>query len=218
MNAPLPREAPAVHGAIYTVGHSNHSIERFLELLSAHAIQAIADVRSHPYSRFSPQFSLKRLSASLEDARVAYLFLGRELGARSDDPTVVVDGKVDYRRLAKTIRFQDGLARVVDAAANARVALMCAERDPLECHRAILVCPELAARGVESQHIREDGRLESRAELEARLLHAADTGGEHRTRDLFPDLSTDRDERVALAYLRRGRQIAFTVASPREPR
>jgi uncharacterized protein (DUF488 family) len=195
--------------SVYTIGHSNHPIERFLDLLARHEIAGIADVRSHPYSRFSPQFSLKRLSASLEAAGIAYLFFGRELGARSDDPATVVDGRVDYDRLARTQRFQDGLGRVADTAANARIALMCAERDPFECHRAILVCPALAARGIESQHIREDGRLESRAELEARLLDSA--GPAQRTGDLFPDLSTDRDERVALAYRRRGVQIAFRV-------
>jgi uncharacterized protein (DUF488 family) len=206
----------ATHRGVYTIGHSNHSIEKFLELLARHSIEAVADVRSHPHSRFNPQFSLKRLRASLEDAEVAYLFLGRELGARSDDPALVVDGKVDYGRLARTPRFQDGLARVAAAAAAARVALLCAERDPLECHRAILVCPELAARGVDAQHIREDGRLESRTELETRLLAAVDREEEHRTGDLFPELRADRDERIAAAYRRRGREIAFARPKSRD--
>jgi uncharacterized protein (DUF488 family) len=200
---------------VYTIGHSNHPIERFLELLRMHGVEAIADVRSHPYSRFSPQFSLKRLSAALEDAGIAYLFLGRELGARSDDPSVYVDGKVDYARLASTPRFDEGIARVTGAAGLARVALMCAERDPLDCHRAVLVCPALAARGFSAQHIREDGRLESRAELEARLLDAAGSDGDEPTPDLFPELRHDREQRIAEAYRRRGRQIAF---SPRPPR
>jgi uncharacterized protein (DUF488 family) len=211
MSTAMAHPGAGSNTGVYTIGHSNHPIEKFLELLRMHSVDAIADVRSHPYSRFNPQFSLKRLSASLEEAGVAYLFLGRELGARSDDPSVVVDGKVDYGRLAKTLRFQDGLARVAVAARQARVALMCAEKDPLECHRAILVCPELAARGVSSQHIREDGRLESRAELETRLLAAAGAQAKHLTGDLFPDLRTDRDEQIALAYRRRGRQIAFSV-------
>lgn len=204
-------EHAAPRACVFTVGHSNHPIERFLELLRQHGIEAIADVRSHPHSRFNPQFSLKRFRDALEGAGVAYLFLGRELGARSDDPTVVVDGKVDYGRLAKTPRFEEGLTQVIDAVAHARVALLCAERDPLECHRAILVCPALAARGVESQHIREDGRIESRAELETRLLGTADADESQRSGDLFPELRTDRDERVALAYRRRGRQIAYQV-------
>jgi uncharacterized protein (DUF488 family) len=197
--------------AIYTVGHSNHAIEKFLDLLRMHEVEAVVDVRSHPYSRFNPQFSQKRLSASLEAAGVAYLFLGRDLGARSDDPSLVVDGKVDYGRLAKTARFQDGVARVAQAASQARVALLCAERDPLECHRAILVCPELAARGIVAhRHIREDGRIESRAELEARLLEAVERGDDApATRDLFDDHLAERDARLARAYRRRGRQLAF---------
>jgi uncharacterized protein (DUF488 family) len=208
---PDPREASRT---VYTIGHSNHPIERFLELLRMHAVEAIADVRSHPHSRFNPQFSLKRLRAALEDAGVAYLFLGRELGARSNDPGVYVDGKVDYGRLARTPRFEEGVARVCGAADIARVALMCAERDPIECHRAILVCPALHARGVDARHIREDGRLESRAELEARLLDAA---GSHEgmTQDLFPELREDRERRIAEAYRRRGRQIAFSTPNPR---
>lgn len=207
---PDPSESSA-NRCVYTIGHSNHPIERFLELLRTNAVEAIADVRSHPYSRFNPQFSLKRLSAALEDAGIAYLFLGRELGARSDDASVYVDGKVDYARLARTPRFQEGVARVSDAANLARVALMCAERDPLECHRAILVCPALAARGFDAQHIREDGRLESRAQLEARLLDAVRSDDEGPTRDLFPELRNDRDRRISEAYRRRGRQIAFAA-------
>jgi uncharacterized protein (DUF488 family) len=204
-----------VAAQVYTIGHSNHPIEEFLRLLAAHGIEAIADVRSRPYSRFNPQFSQKRFSAALEQHGIAYLFLGRELGARNDDPTLVVDGRVDYGRLAKTPRFQDGLARVEEAATRARVALMCAERDPLDCHRAILVCPELAVRGVGALHVREDGRLESRAELETRLLAAVAPDGEPRTADLFPDLRDHESEQLRRAYRTRGRQIAFRATPSR---
>jgi uncharacterized protein (DUF488 family) len=201
--------------SVLTIGHSNHPIENFVELLRAHAVDAIVDVRSHPYSRFNPQFSQKRLAASLESAGVAYLFLGRELGARSDDPATIVDGKVDYGRLAKTARFAEGIERVVAAASRARVALMCAERDPFDCHRAILVCPALAARAVTAEHIREDGRIESRAELETRLLASSAAADEPVIGDLFPETRADRDARIARAYRRRGRQIAFSVPRSR---
>lgn len=211
MSTPDARGGAGPGRRVYTIGHSNHAIETFLELLHRHSIEAIADVRSHPYSRFNPQFSQKRFRDSLEHAGVAYLFLGRELGARSDDPALIVDGKVDYGKLAKTPRFEDGLARVEAAASQARVALMCAERDPLDCHRAILVCPELAARGVDACHVREDGRIESRVELETRLLAAVAADGVQHTADLFPEIRAERDERVVLAYRRRGRQIAFAV-------
>jgi uncharacterized protein (DUF488 family) len=190
---------------VYTVGHSNHPIEKFLDLLRAHEVTAIADVRSHPYSRFAPQFGAKRLGASLEAAGMRYELLGRELGARSSDEACLVDGRVDYERLARTAPFAQGIDRVAAAIERERVALLCAERDPLDCHRAILVCRELARRAIDSTHIREDGRLEKRAELETRLLDAFGADGQ--------DLFGDREALLEAAYRRRGRQIAYAPRS-----
>jgi uncharacterized protein (DUF488 family) len=186
---------------VYTIGHSNHPIDKFLDLLRAHDVSAIADVRSHPYSRFNPQFGAKRLAAALATAGIRYELLGRELGARSTDEACLVDGRVDYGRLARTPPFAQGLDRVAGAAQRERVALLCAERDPFDCHRAILVCRELARRAIDSKHIREDGRLETRAELETRLLDAF--GADE------PGLFGDRDALVDAAYRCRGRQIAY---------
>lgn len=186
---------------VYTIGHSNHPLDKLVGLLTQHGVNAVADVRSHPYSRFNPQFNRKTLSASLTDAEISYSFLGRELGARSDDDTCYVDGKVQYELLARTSLFQAGLAQVARDAAEQRVALLCAEKDPLTCHRAILVCPHLEAHGIIAQHIREDGRLESRDEFLLRLL------GELRLEQ--HDMFRDRDELLAEAYRRRGREIAY---------
>jgi uncharacterized protein (DUF488 family) len=192
---------------VYTIGHSNHPIDKFIDLLRAHRVNAIADVRSHPYSRFNPQFGAKALSAALTSAGIRYEMLGRELGARSTDAACLVDGKVDYERLARTALFAEGLDRIADAAKHERVALLCAERDPCDCHRAILVCRELARRAIDSTHIREDGRLETRDELETRLLEAF--GAEEN------DLFGDREARVEAAYRRRGRQIAYAPRGAR---
>jgi uncharacterized protein (DUF488 family) len=186
---------------VYTIGHSNHPIEKFIALLRAHSVARVADVRSHPYSRFNPQFGAKRLAAVLEETGIAYEFLGRELGARSTDESCMVDGKVEYARLARTAPFTRGLERIAAAAALERVALLCAEKDPFDCHRAILVCRELLALSVDARHIREDGRLEGRAELDARVLAAAGAT----SRDLF----VAEADRLAAAYRHRGGEIAF---------
>ena len=186
---------------VCTIGHSNHPFEKFLELLRAHGVTEVADVRSHPVSRFAPQFGAKRLSAALEAAGIAYSFVGQELGARSNDPACVVDGRVDYERLARTPRFAQGLERVAASAQRGRVALLCAERDPFDCHRAILVCRALLERGVDAKHIRENGAIESRAVLDARVLAELDA----RERDLFAGDS----ELLAAAYRQRGRRIAY---------
>jgi uncharacterized protein (DUF488 family) len=186
---------------VYTIGHSNHSQEAFIGLLAAYHVNAIADVRSHPYSRFNPQFNKENLQDLLRQAGLAYVFLGRELGARPKDPSCYVDGRVQYERLARTILFQEGLARIIQGAHAYRIALMCAEKDPLTCHRAILVCRELQSSGIGAQHILEDGRIENHPEATARLL--AELGfTDH-------DLFRNREEMISDAYDLRGKEIAY---------
>src|SRR5262249_22936578 len=143
--------------------------EQFVGLLRQHGITAVADVRSNPYSRYNPQFNRENLQKALADAGVAYRFLGEELGARSDDPNCYEGGKVRYDKLAETPAFQRGLQRVRSGMKEHRIALMCAEKEPLECHRTILVSRHLAALGLDVQHIHVDGTLESHREAIERL-------------------------------------------------
>ena len=156
---------------IYTVGHSNHPIERFIGLLQAHGITALADVRSTPYSRFNPQFRREKLQAALAAVGIQYVFLGEELGARSNDPAVYdADGRVSYALLAKTDLFRRGIARLKTGMADHRISIMCAEREPLDCHRTILVSRELAREGVPVTHILADGSLETHDHAMERLI------------------------------------------------
>src|SRR5882757_11495661 len=156
---------------IYTVGHSNHPIERFLGLLQPYGITAVADVRSTPYSRFNPQFRREKLQAALAGVGIQYVFLGEELGARSQDPACYdAEGRVSYAKLARTELFRNGIARLKAGMAEHRISLMCAEREPLECHRTILVSRELVREGVPVTHILTDGSLESHEHTMQRLV------------------------------------------------
>lgn len=188
---------------IYTIGHSSHSLEMLLTLLKRHKISAVADVRSHPYSRFNPQFNRESFKIVLKKEGIAYVFLGRELGARSEDLECYEDGKVLYDRLAKTELFQEGLSRIEQGIATHRVALMCAEKDPLTCHRTILVCRHLVDRGIDAHHILGDGQIESHDEALKRLLCELKYHPED-------DLINERDELIEMAYAHRGNQIAYT--------
>lgn len=154
---------------IYTIGHSNHSAEHFIALLRQHDIGALADVRSMPFSRFNPQFNRERLAAALRDAGIQYVFLGQELGARPKEREYYEGDRVSYAKLAQSERFRHGLERVVAGSREHRVALMCAERDPLHCHRTLLISPELEGAGVQVTHILPDGSLEAHTQLIQRL-------------------------------------------------
>jgi uncharacterized protein (DUF488 family) len=188
---------------LYTIGHSDHPLERFLERLGEHAIDAVADVRSTPYSRRHPHFSQGPLCDALTEAGVAYVHLGRELGARSSDAAHYEDGRVHFRRLAGSEVFSGGIARVERGAAERRVALMCAEREPLECHRTILVSRVLANRGADVEHILYDGKLEKHAATEERLLAL------HRLEQA--DLFAGTADRLERAYSLQEERIAYRL-------
>ena len=155
---------------VFTIGHSTHPQERLIELLVQHNITALSDIRSQPYSRLNPQFNREEIKRRLRIAGLSYAFLGQELGARSADPSAYHQGKVQYERLALTDLFRQGLTRIQSGLKNHRIALMCAEKDPLDCHRSILVARQLVRLGIEVQHIHADGRLEGHAEAVERLV------------------------------------------------
>jgi len=188
---------------LFTIGHSNHTMFDFLRLLRSHAITALVDVRSNPYSRLHPQFNRKVLAADLRKAKITYVFLGEELGARRVETACYVDSRADYGSIAQLPIFQQGLQRVREGIRQHRIALMCAERDPLDCHRVILVCRHLRKEGITLQHIREDGSLESHEDLEKRLVDRL---------EIEPDLfngTQNFDQLVEKAYDIQGQKIAY---------
>jgi uncharacterized protein (DUF488 family) len=155
---------------LYTIGHSTHATETFTGLLSTHSITAICDVRSQPFSKFNPQFNREVIQAELTKNGIAYVFLGKELGPRSDDPACYSEGKAQYNRIAKTDLFQQGLKRIIKGMETYRIALMCAEKDPVMCHRTILVCRHLREQGIKIKHIMEDGSIEENSDTIRRLM------------------------------------------------
>jgi uncharacterized protein (DUF488 family) len=191
---------------VFSIGHSTQPLERFIALLKQHDITAIADVRSKPYSRMNPQFNREALKKALSENGVAYVFLGLELGARSQDRSCYLNGKVQFGRLAQTELFANGLRRVREGAKKFRIALMCAEKEPLECHRTILVSRHLDGTGTDVLHIHGDGRIESHKEAMSRLLrllHLPDG-----------DMFRSTDDIVSEAYRLQEERIAYTEETP----
>ncbi len=188
---------------VYTIGHSNHSPEAFLALLRKHAVDEVVDVRSSPASRYYPQFNHGVLSDALERAGIDYVFLGGELGGRPADRSCYdEEGRVSYARLADTDLFDDGIGRVVRAADERRVVVMCSEKDPQDCHRALLIAVALEGHGVVVEHILADGSIEKHDETVNRLL---DRFKLPRSGDMF----RSRDEVVVEALARQASKVAF---------
>jgi uncharacterized protein (DUF488 family) len=188
--------------SVFTIGHSTHPQEHLIALLQQHDITAVCDVRSKPYSRMNPQFNREELEKALLARGIAYRFLGKELGARSDDPSCYEGGKVKYDRLAETDLFKRGLKRIIRGLKeNFRIALMCAEKEPLECHRAILIARYLTSLGIHVLHIHADGHLETHEDALSRLAGMLNLPESH--------MFSSREELLADAYRRQEERIAY---------
>ena len=185
---------------LFTIGHSTHSIENFVDLLLKRDITAVCDVRSMPYSRFNPQFNQEFLKKQLKAQGISYVFLGKELGARSANLSCYEDGKVQYSRLANEPLFREGLRRVQKGMQDHRIALMCSEKEPLDCHRTILVCRELRSHCIEIEHILANGELEAHSAAEMRLMDLL---------EIKEDMFRDEKQCIEEAYEKQAKRIAY---------
>ncbi len=152
---------------IYTIGHSSHPVEEFIALLRGHAIEVLADVRSQPYSRYSPQFNRETLAAHLRAAGVRYEFYGDTLGGRPKDADLYVGDtwRPEYINQRQKEEYKEGIEKLCAVAATARTAIMCSEGSPEGCHRKLLITPSLLEREIAVRHILPDGSLEDDQQL-----------------------------------------------------
>lgn len=204
---------------LYTIGHSNLNIDEFIELLHKYQITALADVRSHPYSRYLPHFNKNYLQKVCKNSHINYVFLGEELGARTKDQKCYINGKAVYEKIAATELFKQGIKRIIKGSKNYTIALMCAEKDPITCHRAILICQHLRKYDLEINHILSNGTIESHQDLEDRLLSIYGfnkSGSQAIQLSLFDAITSDKNNDISSpkdhlqeAYLKQGNKIAY---------
>lgn len=191
-----------IDNPILTIGHSTHNVDAFIALLQKNHVDVLADVRSAPYSRFTPHFNRDSLVNTLKTYGIEYLFMGDELGGRSKDPACYEAGRIRYDRVATTASFQSGLEHVARGSAKNRIALMCAEKEPLDCHRTLLVAQALDERGIKVAHIHASGELETHDVAMDRLLKQFNLRPEG-------ELFLTRKELIAEAVNRQTRRVAF---------
>lgn len=189
---------------IYSIGHSTHSWERFRSLLAEHRITAVADVRTSPASRAAPWSNRGDLKQSLSEVGISYSFLGAELGGRPSNPLLYTNGVADYEKMARTELFKCGVDRIKVGSSDYRIALMCAERDPLECHRCLLVGRHMKNLDWAVLHILHNSEVESQEQSEARLLNI------QRIDVHQGDLLADDSDRVTLAYKKQMQAFAYS--------
>lgn len=196
---------------MYTVGHSKHEIQYFLGLLEAHGVDCVVDVRSIAASRFNPQFNKEKLAASLKVKGIAYLHMPEEFGARRTAPEELTKGQVDFLKVQKSSKFKAGVERLKDGAKKGyTIALMCAEADPMECHRFSMVSVALKENGFEVVHILKDKKTLAHHELEQELLKKYKK--KILTSGLFDSAQTI-NERLQAAYTLQNQEIGYEPGS-----
>ncbi len=187
---------------IYTIGHSNLTYEEFIKLLKKYAINVIIDVRSQPFSRRFPQFNKHELDNLLEKSGICYSYRGDKLGGRPKNPSFYEKQRVSYERLGRDKEFNEAIDDLIKLASSKIIALMCSEKDPMDCHRALLIGRILKNKNVLVQHILANGKVESQDDLEKRML------GEESGQMLLV-APGNREEMLDEAYRRQAEKVAF---------
>ncbi len=155
---------------IYTIGHSNLAFSQFVAILQKNGIELVIDVRSEPYSRYSPHFNREELKRNLKNNDISYDYQGHILGGRPNSGALYIDGRVSYDKLSEESQFIRAVGQIISIGANKRLAIMCSERDPINCHRALLIGKILKQEGADVLHIIDGEKSESQEDLEIRLL------------------------------------------------
>ena len=194
----------------FTVGHSNHEINHFIELLRIHKINCFGDIRSSPYSKFTPQFNKENLDTDLKKENILYVYLGNKLGGRYLDPTLLYsNGVVNYNKVMEQEEFGVGINNVIgNIKKGLRIALMCSEKNPLDCHRFLLVARALSNEGVRIKHILENGAIVLNEDLEKQLLQKYKSEFDQFS---FFQENLSQEKTIEEAYQRRNQEVGFAA-------
>jgi uncharacterized protein (DUF488 family) len=192
-----------MENSILTIGHSSRSWPEFESLLKSNSVTAVADVRSSPYSRLAPHFNRNDLKQSLKINGISYVFLGKELGGRPEIPDLYSHGIADYEKMSRSDLFNEGIDRVIKGARKHRIALMCAEHNPEDCHRCLLVGRRLHDLGVCVTHIVDLHNQVSHLFIEEKLLQLSGNSE--------ADFFSPRFERLAAAYKRQNYRVGYST-------
>lgn len=187
-----------------TIGHGKRELKTFVYTLLRYKVNAVVDVRSVPYSKFSPQFNKGMLESELLKHKITYIWMGDSLGGRPSDSSVYDDaGIVDYERLVKTKPFLEGLEKLEELSTMYNIAIMCSEVDPFKCHRFLAISRELSARDYKILHVIDEKRCISQQNLESRLVKI------HFGEFIQMDLFTDHSDTINESYIRQSKNCAF---------
>jgi len=203
------KEENSTQLSCYTIGHSNQTIENFIEKLKKHKINCVVDIRSSPQSKHNPQFNKDSLKEEMKKQSISYIYMGDLLGGRYDNPQLLYpDGQVNFKKVRELDNFKKGINRIINGIEKGHIlTIMCSEKDPYNCHRFVLVSYQLSKMSVAVKHILESGEIILNVDLEKKLMLEFKT--KYQQESLFSKSSIISDN-IEDAYEERNREIAYT--------
>lgn len=189
---------------LFTIGHSSRTWTEFATLLRRRGIDLVFDIRSSPYSKYAPHFDKDAISQGFHAVGIDYAFFGQELGGRPDNSKCYVEGRVQYPLVAKTPAFLRGIQHLTTQSRGRRAVIMCSEKDPITCHRMLLVSRFLRNESQQIVHVIDEATAEPQVDAERRLLRTVGLPEE--------DLFSSFDELVAEAYDRQASRVAYRLS------
>lgn len=198
---------------VYTIGHSNYEIKEFIDILIKNKIDCLVDVRTTPYSKYTPQFNKETLYTFLKYKKIKYIHMGKEFGARRNKIELYSrEGYLDFEKVKKDNEFLRGVKRIKEGCTlGFNIVLMCTEKDPLDCHRGILVAKGLQDNGITVNHIKDNGNIETHKELENRLLDLYYFNRNQITFNLLPESNLSIEDMLRLSYKKRNIDIGYRI-------
>lgn len=199
---------------LFTIGHSQHTPEYFVALLKKYAITYVLDVRTTPYSKYAEQFNKQNVCLLLENFDIKYSFMGNYFGARPEKPSLYSDdGYLDFEKTAQSEKFMIGMKSVLSGLKQGnKIALMCTEKDPFDCHRAIMVARAFDLNGINVNHILADGNIQTQKELDSQILEKYFPN--RKQMSLFDyDNEICEEKYIQQAYYKRNKEIGYNLHS-----
>ena len=204
-----PRKEITFMGQLYTIGHSTYQPEHILTLLKENNINYVLDVRSNPHSKYASQFNKEVFSKTLEQVDITYAPMGKYFGARQPDKQYYPNGYLDFELFRDSSLFKTGIENVLLGLKSYNIALMCTEKHPFDCHRAIMVARGFELVGVDVKHILHDGSIMTQAALNQKLLEHYYP--DHNQLSIFDGQDKSEEDCLLEAYRLRNKEIGYYI-------
>lgn len=198
---------------IYTIGHSNYSVEKLIDMLKFYDINCVVDIRGTPYSKYNIQFDKETIKYTLTHSGFVYIYMAKELAAkRINKQSYNSEGYSDFEKVIHEDDFINGIQRLkIGCEKGYKIALLGAMQEPIRCHRSILVGRALRDYGFNVKHILDDYSIASQEDIEKNILDKYFSNRGQLTIDSLLGNEMTEEEMIEEGYRLANKEIGYRI-------